>query len=131
MSPANPVPSSVHATSTGKALLALLPAEERRDLLGQRLSRHTSRTITAAGALDRELGRVRRRGYAAAVEELERGYVAVGAAVQDSGGRPVAAISLGGPRVRFPAARIALLGRQLRAAADRVPHALGYRGTPC
>jgi IclR family transcriptional regulator, acetate operon repressor len=121
----------VHATSTGKALLALLPTEERRDVLGQRLSRHTPRTITAAGALDRELGRIRRRGYAVAAEELERGYVAVGAAVQDSDGRPVAAISLGGPRVRFPAARIALLGRQVRAAADRISNALGYRGMPC
>jgi DNA-binding IclR family transcriptional regulator len=121
----------VHATSTGKALLALLSTDERRDFLGQRLSRHTPRTITATGALDRELGRVRRRGYAVAAEELERGYVAVGAAVQDAGGRPVAAISLGGPRVRFPAARIALLGRHVRAAADRISTALGYRGMPC
>lgn len=121
----------VHATSTGKALLALLPAAERRDFVGTRLSRHTRRTITATGALDRELERIRRRGYAVAAEELERGYVAVGAAVQDSGGRPVAAISLGGPRVRFPAAQIALLGRQVRAAADRVSQALGYREMPC
>lgn len=121
----------VHATSTGKALLALLPEEARRHLAGPRLRRHTSRTIISAVALERDLARVRRRGYAVAAEELERGYVAVGAAVQDSGGRPIAAISLGGPRVRFPAARIALLGRQVRAAADRISNALGYRGMPC
>jgi IclR family acetate operon transcriptional repressor len=121
----------LHATSTGKALLALLPDTTRRDLVGTRLRRHTSRTIISASALDRELDRIRRRGYAVAAEELERGYVAVGAAVQDSAGRPVAAISLGGPRVRFPATRIALLGRQVRAAAERISQALGYRGTPC
>jgi len=120
-----------HATSTGKALLALMPGSKRRDLVGARLSRHTPRTIISTSALDRELDRIRRRGYAVATEELERGYVAVGAAVQDSAGRPVAAISLGGPRVRFPATRIALLGRQLRAAAARISLALGYRETPC
>lgn len=121
----------LHATSTGKALLALLPEAARRDLVGTRLRRHTTRTIVSTGALDRELARVQRRGYAVAAEELERGHVAVGAAVQDSSGRPVAAISLGGPRLRFPASRIALLGRQVRAAADRVSSALGFRGTPC
>ncbi|HTH65208.1 MAG TPA: IclR family transcriptional regulator [Gemmatimonadales bacterium] len=121
----------LHATSTGKALLALMPGSQRRDLVGARLSRHTPRTIISSSALDRELDRIRRRGYAVAAEELERGYVAVGAAVQDSAGRPVAAISLGGPRVRFPATRIALLGRQVRTAAERISQALGYRGTPC
>ena len=34
-------------------------------------------------------------------------------------------------RVRFPAARIALLGRQVHAAAVRISNALGYRGMPC
>lgn len=121
----------LHATSTGKALLAVLPVSQRRDLVGSRLSRHTARTIVSTGALERDLARSRRRGYAVAAEELERGYVAVGAAVQDSDGRPVAAISLGGPRVRLPATRIALIGRQVRAAADRISRALGFEGTPC
>jgi DNA-binding IclR family transcriptional regulator len=120
----------VHATSTGKALLALLDDARRRGLLGPRLSRHTPRTIVSSTALGSDLARVRRRGWAVAAEELERGYVAVGAAVQDSDGRPVAAISLGGPRVRFTASRIALLGRQVHSAAKRISAALGYRGNP-
>lgn len=120
----------IHATSTGKALLALLPAARRRDYLRARLSRHTDRTIVSAAALERELDRVRRRGYAVAAEELERGYVAVGAAVCDHDGRPVAAISLGGPRLRFSPARVEALGRHVHAAADRVSAALGFRGTP-
>jgi DNA-binding IclR family transcriptional regulator len=122
----------IHATSTGKALLAVEPDDHRRRLLGgaTRFTRHTERTIVSAGALARQLARVRRRGYATAVEELERGYVAVGAAVRDHHGRPVAAISLGGPRVRFPAARVAMLGRQVAAAALRISAALGYRESP-
>ncbi|MGH7538104.1 MAG: IclR family transcriptional regulator [Gemmatimonadales bacterium] len=120
----------IHATSTGKALLALLPESRRRASLPNRLARHTDRTIVSAGALERELARVRRRGYAVAAEELERGYVAVGAAVRDHDGHPVAAISLGGPRLRFPTARIAELGRAVNAAAARVSAALGYRAHP-
>jgi IclR family acetate operon transcriptional repressor len=120
-----------HATSTGKALLALLPDARRRDRIAPRLTRHTARTIVTLAALERELARIRRRGYAVAVEELERGYVAVGAAVRDHEGLPLAAISVGGPRLRFPAARLATLGRRVRAAAARVSAALGYRSGAC
>jgi DNA-binding IclR family transcriptional regulator len=118
----------LHATSTGKALLALLPATRRREYLRARLSRHTDRTIVSAPALERELDRVRRKGFAVATEELERGYVAIGAAVRDHDGRPVAAISLGGPRLRFPTTRVEALGRHLQAAANRISAALGFRG---
>lgn len=118
----------IHATSTGKALLALLPDAQRREYLRPRLTRHTDRTIVSAPALERECDRARRKGFAIAVEELERGYVAVGSAVQDHDGRPVAAISLGGPRQRFSPARIETLGRQVQAAASRVSAALGFRG---
>lgn len=117
----------IHATSTGKALLALLPPTRRREYLRTRLSRHTDRTIVSAAALEREFERVRRKGFAVAAEELERGYLAVGAAVRDHDGRPVAAISLGGPRLRFPPPRVETLGRHVHAAAQRVSAALGFR----
>ena len=118
----------IHATSTGKALLALLPDARRRDYLRARLARLTGRTIVSAPALEREFDRARREGFAVASEELERGYVAVGAAVRDHDGRPVAAISLGGPRQRFATARVETLGRAVQAAANRVSAALGFRG---
>lgn len=116
-----------HATSTGKAVLAALPDARRRVVLGARLARCTDRTITSAAALARELAAVRRRGFASAVGELELGYVAVGAAVLDPERGPVAAVSVGGPAPRFSAARIAAVGRQVKAAAARVSTALGYR----
>lgn len=116
-----------HATSTGKAVLALLPLAERRAVLGKRLAKCTARTVTSHDALERELARVRRQGYAVAAEELEQGYVAVGAAVCDQLGRAVAAISVGGPRGRFAARRISTIGPQVRAAAERISAELGYR----
>ena len=110
-------------------MLAALPQAERKEVLGPRtrLARHTDRTITSTAALAREIAEVEHRGYATASEELERGYVAVGAAVCDHEGRPIAAVSVGGPTVRLPASRFPTLGRQVKAAAARISSALGFR----
>lgn len=116
-----------HATSTGKAILATLPESEWRGMVGRKPARCTDRTIVAAGPLKRELARVGRRGWAVASEELERGYVAVGAPVFGQGGRAVAAISVGGPRARFGARRVATLGPLVRDAAGRISASLGHR----
>ena len=117
----------VHATSTGKAILAALPAGEPSRAGAGRLARFTERTVVSRAALDRQLAEARRRGYAVASEELELGYVAVGAAVHGHDGQPVAAISLGGPSLRMTPRRIASLGRTVREAAARISSALGHR----
>jgi DNA-binding IclR family transcriptional regulator len=117
-----------HATSTGKVLLADLSDDERDALLAGGLPALTPRTITDPRALVRELARVRQRGYAVATEELEPGFVAVGAPVRAAGGRVVAALGIGGPRTRLTPRRVAELARQLPPAADRVSARLGHRG---
>jgi DNA-binding IclR family transcriptional regulator len=117
-----------HATSTGKALLAALDDGARATAVPARLPRFTPHTIVSRAALDRALDEVRRRGYAVASEELEVGYVAVGTAVRGHDGGPVAAISLGGPAQRMIPKRVAVLGRSVVQAAERISAALGYRG---
>ena len=118
----------VYATSTGKAIMAHLPPEE----LGRALSRAfrplTERTLTDGKRLRACLEDVRRDGYAVAAEELELGFVAVGAPLFDAAGRPVAAISLGGTRTRLTDERVPEVGRLVRAAAGRISHQLGHRG---
>lgn len=116
----------LHATSTGKALLASLPEERRRKLLPRRLARYTAATITGRDALGRELERVRERGYATAVEELEAGYVAAGAVFHGALGDVAGALSVGGPASRLDAARLADVGERLRAAAQQLSRLLGY-----
>jgi DNA-binding IclR family transcriptional regulator len=117
----------VYATSTGKAILAHLPANE----LGRALSRAfrplTAHTLTGREQLLICLEEVRRDGYGVAVEELELGFVAVGAPLLDATGRPIAAISLGGTRTRLTDERVPAIGRLVRAAAGRISHQLGYR----
>lgn len=119
-----------HATSTGKVLLAHLPARERAILLGKPLARLTPKTITDPRVLERELGRIPSRGYAVSAEELEPGFVAVGAPVRGSEGEVVAALSVGGPRGRLGPERVVHLARLLTAAAARVSQRLGFRPPP-
>jgi IclR family transcriptional regulator, acetate operon repressor len=122
-----------HATSTGKALLAHEPPGALEAFLRAGLSAPTARTIVGREALLRDLARVRARGYAVSAEELEEGFVAVGAPVRGPDGSMVAAISLGGPRSRLSGTRLAALARRLPAAAARITARLGggkeLRGT--
>jgi len=117
-----------HATSTGKVLLAHVEGALERLLEGG-LPAFTGRTITDPRILARDLARVRQRGWAVTSEELEPGFVAVGAPVRGAGGDVVAAISVGGPKSRLTSEALASITRQLPAAAARVSQRLGYRGS--
>lgn len=57
-------PLAVHASSSGKILLALLPPAERAGALSSDLSRYTPTTITDRVRLERELQTAREQGYA-------------------------------------------------------------------
>ena len=111
-----------HTASTGKVLLAAAggwPAGSPRPV------RLTPQSITSVSRLNAELAAVTKRGYATAVEELEAGYVAVGAPVRNHQQRVVAAISAGGPSVRFTAQRIPRLAKLVCEAAERISRRLG------
>lgn len=108
----------LHVTSTGKALLAALPAAELAAYLARPLPAFTPHSITDPAALRRGLATVRRRGYAIAREEIEPGYAAVGAAFTDAAGRPLGALSVGGPSSRLTVGELDHLGPALAEAAD-------------
>lgn len=107
----------VHATSTGKAVLAALAGrdeEEARALLATSL-----RKAGLEGELAtrwRELEGVRRHGWAEAREELEAGFVAVGAALGATAEGVAAALSIGGPVSRLGPSRRRRLGETLLEA---------------
>jgi DNA-binding IclR family transcriptional regulator len=113
--------NSEFARARGKGFARRLAREA-----GGRLPGLTPATIRSASRLAAELARVSRQGYSTAVNELEEGYVALGAPVRRHDGRVVAAISLGGPGTRFTPARIPRLIRPLREAADRISRRLGW-----
>lgn len=117
----------LHASSTGLVTLAFLPVEPARALLPESLRPVTDKTVTDRAGLWRELAAIRERGYSVADETLEVGLVAIAAPVFDHDGRPVASLSIAGPKLRVTADCIAPIGGQVRAAAERVSARLGYR----
>jgi IclR family acetate operon transcriptional repressor len=116
----------LHATSSGKVLLAHLPAEVQKKRLAAPLERYTAGTVTDPGVLLDQLQRVLTDGFACCVEELETGLNAVAAPVLAHNGQVVAAISASGPSFRLTEARIPEVAAAVRAAAEEVSARLGY-----
>jgi IclR family acetate operon transcriptional repressor len=86
--------TALHATATGKAILAWLPEIELVNVISANgLTKYTDKTITTLSELVAELRLVRRRGYSIDDEELQDGIICIGAALRDVGGAVVGAIS--------------------------------------
>jgi DNA-binding IclR family transcriptional regulator len=115
------------ATSTGNAVMAYLPDAELETILQAPLPQLTPKTITSPDVLHRILAQVREEGYAVVAEALELGFVAVGAAIRNYDGYPIAAISLDGPTVRLTGTRLPEIGALVRDAALRISKQFGYR----
>ena len=112
--------SPLHASSTGKSILAYLPASEIDAYLDAGLAHVTSHTITDPDLLRAELQQVRERGYALVEEEMADGIVSVAAGIRPGGGRPIAAISVSGPVTRMTSELRIKYGQQVSAAAAEV-----------
>lgn len=119
-------PTPLHATSSGKVLLAWLPGNDVEALLGSTLTAFTPATITEHRALEAELARARQDGYAVTVGELETGLNAIAAPVRGAGGRVVAALSASGPAYRLPPLLLTRHSAAVIAAADRLAARMGY-----
>lgn len=108
----------IHATSTGKAVIAFDDYGIER--IGDEPRALTQHTITDLEQLDAELVEIRSRGYAETVDELEDGFSGVAAVVRGRAGEVLGALSVCGPTQRLPAARRCRLGATLRDAAERL-----------
>jgi DNA-binding IclR family transcriptional regulator len=115
----------LHCVANGKALLAFQPLSAIERTLAGALPRFTERTIVEPERLRAELARVRERGYAQALGEVEEGLHAVAAPVRDGTGAVVAAVSVSGPAYRVKANRIAELGALTVGAAAKIAARLG------
>ncbi len=119
----------LHATSSGKILLAHLPAEERAELLaGAGMEKLTPHTMTSRRKLEKNLAEARERGYAWTLEELEIGLHAMAAPVRSRDGEVIAAVSASGPSYRFTEERMHELAPLLVAGAEEISHRMGYLG---
>jgi DNA-binding IclR family transcriptional regulator len=119
----------LHATSSGKVLLAAMPSEARREQLETAgLRRFTERTITSIEDLDRQLTAIADDGYVVSIEELEHGLNAVAAPIRDHTGGVIAALSVSGPGYRLTEERAREIAPEVVAAAGEIGHRMGYQG---
>ena len=108
-----------HCTAVGKVLIAFGGAEPGA------LEPLTPATIADPDRLATEIARVRRNGYATAVDELEVGLSGLAAPVFGVGGQAFAALSISGPTLRLEPQRIADLQPKLIYEAQALGHDMG------
>jgi DNA-binding IclR family transcriptional regulator len=117
----------LHATSSGKVLLAHLSADGRKQLLDAAgLARFTTRTLTTRKLLQAQLDQALADGFATTFEEYEDGLNAVAAPVRDHTGTVVAAVSVSGPAYRLDETRIKGITDELIAGVDRISDRMGH-----
>lgn len=117
----------LHATSSGKVLLAGLPADERARVLKETgLPARTPRTITNRAKLENELLDVARQGYGVVREEFEIGLNSISVPVYNHVGAVIGAVSISGPVFRFDPEREPGLLDGLKEAGLRISARLGY-----
>ncbi len=117
----------LHATSSGKVLLAALTSAERAELIKKaRLKSYTARTITSRRQLEQQLIDVAAQDYATVLEELEIGINAIAVPVRDHLGSVVAAVSISGPAFRFTEDIMLAMSEDLKAAGLTISQRLGY-----
>jgi IclR family acetate operon transcriptional repressor len=117
-----------HATAAGKAILATLSNEAAHDVTRSvGLPSRTKRTITDLAALDEDLERIRRQGYAIDDEEDADGVRCVASAYFDHTGACAGAVSATGLTADIPYERVEELGTAVSAAARRLTNQLSGR----
>lgn len=118
----------VYGCASGKNFLAYMDPDDRDRLLSEiEFIARTPNTITDRTTLDRELDRVRERGYATEVKEYSDDLNSYAAPIFDYRGRIVANLSISGPSIRATEERLNQLARPLVDAANRISEQLGRR----
>lgn len=118
--PGSRVPA--HCSASGKLFLAQMsPSQRRRLLESVPLDQYTPRTITDLDALEREIGKVRRDGYASDDEEFLPGLFCVAVLVPAAGGgRSNTGIAIQAPVMRLSHDKVGQLLPALQRAANAI-----------
>lgn len=114
----------LHASASGKILLAEESDEKIEEAFPEILESFTRFTITRRNDLIREIQAVREQGYAVLDNELEEGLFTVGTAVRDVRGQLTGILTANGPGERLRTGRLPAIVERLRRAADDIAKAM-------
>lgn len=119
----------LHATSSGKVLLAGLSADRREEILRETgLPARTAKTVTSRSELEKSLVEIAAAGYSIVHEEFEIGLNGIAVPVHDHTGSVAGALSISGPSFRFTPEETPGLIEDLKQAALRISTRMGYPG---
>ena len=114
----------LHVTAAGKLFLLEEGFARLRDYAKRTgLSAQTRNTLTQVAALERDLERIQRQGFATDSEEAEIGVRCVAAGIRDDNGTLVAALLLSSPADRMKLQ----WGPLVKETADRISREIGHR----
>jgi DNA-binding IclR family transcriptional regulator len=116
----------LYCTGLGKAFLAFLPEEKRKEILDRTpLISITDKTITDRKKLEKELERSIDAGYSIDDEENEEGLFCLAAPVFGADGTIQAAISVAGPKERMLTRKNFIIDRLLRTS-KQISESIGH-----
>ena len=131
MQSTTPTPTQVgervvlHASATGKAVLAFGDPGRILEILARPLAAITPNTIVDSTALAADLAQTRRRGYSIEREEFVVGFNSVAAPLFEARGRVLGAVSVTASSQVLDLAQTA---RQLCMVTTQISQRLGHRG---
>ena len=115
----------LHATASGKAVLAFRDAAFLDDFISRPLRSVTDRTLTDAEALRRRIAEARQTGFGRSEGEFERDVSSIAAPLFDSSEDCVGAVSVACPTTRMTAEHDRLIRDRLAATATAISLAWG------
>ncbi|MDO0917466.1 IclR family transcriptional regulator [Streptomyces sp. DT2A-34] len=112
--------SPLHATATGRAVLAHLPKQDIEELITQGLERYSESTPADPEDLRAELRRIRTDGYAVNRNQYRPGVCAIAAPILDEDGTPLATVAISMPDSRYDADKLPEWGRLVADTAAEI-----------
>ncbi|MGW3418312.1 IclR family transcriptional regulator [Streptomyces phaeochromogenes] len=112
--------SPLHATATGRAVLAHLPTQDVEEFIARGLERYSETTPTDPEELRAELRRIRTDGYAFNSNQYRPGVCAIAAPVLDEDGTPLATVAISMPDSRYDADELPEWGRLVADATAEI-----------
>jgi len=120
---------AIHATATGKSILAWLPETEIDRIIDrQGLGRFTDKTITERDALMEDLRLVRRNGFSMDEEEFQPGVICVGGVIRDHAGAVFGSFSCSMPLMRAEKQHLREIQTAVKETTRSLSEALGGAG---
>jgi IclR family transcriptional regulator, acetate operon repressor len=119
------VPIRLVYGAPGKAILSVLPADDRRRCLTEPIESVTATTVVDPAAIERELEVVRSRGYCESKGQRTVGIYALASPVFDHSQKAIGAIGVSVPEVRMTPDRADQMGARVREVAWQLSTTLG------